>query len=268
MEVTMKPEREAPRRVRRLLSYQVGNMQQQGARDYQEDSFCFVNATDVTEIKANGLLALMADGMGGMEDGKAVSEATLAAMREEFAAMDRRGDLAAQLMEAVDRTNAMLYQRFGGRGGATLVACLIYEEKLYFACVGDSYLYLLREGGLARLNAEQNQCHQQYEALIRQGILDPRSADEADGAARLSEFMGSGEIGRLDATRRPLALRAGDQLLLCSDGVGDVLLAGELYQCMRDATPMQACARMDEWIRSRAMPQQDNYTALVIRCEY
>ena len=172
MELIRKPAG-PPRRVRRLLSYQVGNMQQQGARDYQEDSFCFVNATDVTEIKANGLLALMADGMGGLQDGKAVSETALQAMRAEFAAMDRRGDLAAQLMEAVHRTNALLYSQFGGNGGTTLVACLLFEENLYFASVGDSYLYLLRGGGLSRLNAEQNQCHQQYAALLRQGILDP-----------------------------------------------------------------------------------------------
>lgn len=267
MELIRKPAG-PPRRVRRLLSYQVGNMQQQGARDYQEDSFCFVNATDVTEIKANGLLALMADGMGGLQDGKAVSETALQAMRAEFAAMDRRGDLAAQLMEAVHRTNALLYSQFGGNGGTTLVACLLFAENLYFASVGDSYLYLLRGGGLSRLNAEQNQCHQQYAALLRQGILDPRSANEADGAARLSEFLGSDRIGDLDATRRPLALQAGDQLLLCSDGVGGVLTPQELYRCMKDAAPMEACARMDAWIRSRALAQQDNYTALIIRCEY
>ena len=85
-------------RPRRLLSYQVGNMQNQGGREYQEDSFCFVNATDVTEIKTQGLLALLADGMGGLEDGKAVSETALQLLREEFLAMDRGGNLAEQLI--------------------------------------------------------------------------------------------------------------------------------------------------------------------------
>lgn len=255
-------------RVRRLLSYQVGNMQRQGGREYQEDSFCFVNATDVTEIKANGMLALLADGMGGLQDGKTVSETTLQLMRAEFAAMDRQGDLGRQLMEAVDRTNEELFRRFAGQGGTTLVACLFFAEKLWFASVGDSYLYLARDGALTRLNAEQNQCHTQYADLIRQGSLDPRPAREADGAARLSEFMGSGRIGERDATRRPLALAAGDQLLLCSDGVGGVLSPEELLACLAAPTAMQACAGMERAIEAQARDHQDNYTALVIRCEY
>lgn len=255
-------------RPRRLLSYQVGNMQHRGAREYQEDSFCFVNATDVTEIKARGLLALLADGMGGLQDGKAVSETAVQLLREEFSAMDREGDLAQQLMAAVRRTDESLFRRFSGRGGTTLVACLIYREKLWFACVGDSYLYLQREGELTRLNAEQNQCHAQYAEQIAQGILDPRAANEADGAQRLSEFMGSGAIGELDASRRPLALQAGDQLLLCSDGVGGVLNPRELCGCLAKPTPMQACQAMEQEIVHRNLAHQDNFTAMVIRCGY
>lgn len=255
-------------RPRRLLSYQVGNMQNQGGREYQEDSFCFVNATDVTEIKTQGLLALLADGMGGLEDGKAVSETALQLLREEFLAMDRGGNLAEQLMTAVRRTDESLFYRFSGRGGTTLVACLIYREKLWFACVGDSYLYLQREGELTRLNAEQNQCHTQYAEQIVQGNLDPRAANEADGAQRLSEFMGSGQIGEMDASRRPLILRAGDQLLLCSDGVGGVLNQQELCDCLAKPTPMQACQEIEREIVCRNRAYQDNFTAMVIRCGY
>lgn len=255
-------------RPRRLLSYWVGNMQQQGGREYQEDSFCFINATDVTEIRQNGLLALLADGMGGMEDGKAVSEAALQCMREEFAAMDRSGDLGAQLMQAVRRTDERLFARFMGRGGTTLVACLFFGEKLWFACVGDSFLYLSREGALVRLNAEQNQQHLRYAEAIARGELDPSPANEMEDAARLSEFVGSGNIGEMDATRRPLALQEGDALILCSDGVGDVLPAEELGACLAVPDPMQVCAQIDTRIRARALPAQDNYTALVIRCGY
>lgn len=182
--------------------------------------------------------------------------------------MDRSGDLGAQLMQAVRRTDERLFARFMGRGGTTLVACLFFGEKLWFACVGDSFLYLSREGALVRLNAEQNQQHLRYAEAIARGELDPSPANEMEDAARLSEFMGSGNIGEMDATRRPLALQEGDALILCSDGVGDVLPAEELGACLAVPDPMQVCAQIDTRIRARALPAQDNYTALVIRCGY
>ena len=70
-----------------LLSYQVANLQQKGARPYQEDSFAFVNALDVTEIRENGLMAIVADGMGGMEAGKQVSEMAVSCMVSAFSQM-------------------------------------------------------------------------------------------------------------------------------------------------------------------------------------
>ena len=68
--------RKKPSPVReRLLSYQVANLQGRGTRERQEDSFAFANALDVTEILRRGLLAVVADGMGGLKDGREVSQA-------------------------------------------------------------------------------------------------------------------------------------------------------------------------------------------------
>ena len=71
--------RKKPAPVReRLLSYQVANLQGRGTRERQEDSFAFANALDVTEILRRGLLAVVADGMGGLKDGREVSQACVA----------------------------------------------------------------------------------------------------------------------------------------------------------------------------------------------
>lgn len=257
-----------PLPVERLLSYQVANLQGMGTRSGQEDSFAFVNAMDVTEMKNKGLLAMMADGMGGMEDGKRISETAIAFLLEAFRGMDRRRNLGSQLKESVYQADEMLYGRFGGRGGTTLVACIFFQEALYFASVGDSYLYLKRGNGLYRMNREQTYRQELYLRAIEEGRLCPEQADSDPDAARLSEFVGSGCLRDVDALCRPWILQNGDRILLCSDGVGGVLTDQELLECLEERTPGDACEQMEQMIQAKGRMHQDNYTALVIACQY
>ena len=250
-----------------LLSYQVANLQQKGARPYQEDSFAFVNALDVTEIRENGLMAIVADGMGGMEAGKQVSEMAVSCMVSAFSQMQRTGDLALQLRNAVIAADDALVQRFKGIGGTTLISCIIYDEKLYFASVGDSYLYLARGGNLYRLNREQNYRHQLYAEAISAGSIDPTEADQDPDGHRLSAFLGMGGLSDLDYLRQPLPLRDGDILLLCSDGVGGVVTESQIIQNLSNNSAAEMCLNLDESVRRASRVHQDNYTALVIRCE-
>ena len=238
-----------------------------GARPYQEDSFAFVNALDVTEIRENGLMAIVADGMGGMEAGKQVSEMAVSCMVSAFSQMQRTGDLALQLRNAVIAADDALVQRFKGIGGTTLISCIIYDEKLYFASVGDSYLYLMRGGSLYRLNREQNYRHQLYTEAISAGSIDPTEADQDPDGHRLSAFLGMGGLSDLDYLRQPLPLRDGDILLLCSDGVGGVVTESQIIQNLSNNSAAEMCLNLDESVRRAARVHQDNYTALVIRCE-
>ena len=250
-----------------LLLSQVAILQQKGARPYQEDAFAFVNALDVTEIRENGLMAIVADGMGGMEAGKQVSEMAVSCMVSAFSQMQRTGDLALQLRNAVIAADDALVQRFKGIGGTTLISCIIYDEKLYFASVGDSYLYLMRGGSLYRLNREQNYRHQLYAEAISAGSIDPTKADQDPDGHRLSAFLGMGGLSDLDYLRRPLPLRDGDILLLCSDGVGGVVTESQIIQNLSGSSAAEMCLHLDESVRRAARVHQDNYTALVIRCE-
>lgn len=257
-----------PAPVPRLLTYRVANLQGRGTRERQEDSFGFANAMDVTEIRRRGMLAVVADGMGGMEDGKRVSEAAVASLLAGFNEMDRREDLAAQLGRCVQETAGRLYEEFQGAGGTTLVACLFFREALYWACVGDSYLCLKRGGRLYRVNKEHNYRTQLYLEAVQAGRLDPTEANADPDGHRLSQFLGKDEVEELDLSLRPLPLQSGDTLLLCSDGVGGVLDENALLECLAAEDPAQACARMDERIRALNRRSQDNYTALVVSCGY
>ncbi len=262
-----RPERPVPSPPR-LLSYQVGNLQGLGTRERQEDSFAFANAMDVTEIRRRGLLAVVADGMGGMEDGKRVSEGAVAELLAWFNSMDREGSLPRQLHRCVLETSDRLYNNFRGAGGTTLVACLFFREALYWACVGDSFLYLKRGRGLYRLNQEHNYRTQLYRETVRAGRLDPAEANADPDGHRLSQFLGKERVEEVDLSLRPLLLQNGDKLLLCSDGVGGVLDQAAILACLETEDPARACTMLDGHIQAMGRRHQDNYTALVIMCGY
>lgn len=252
----------------RFLSYQMANLQGVGTRQRQEDSFAFVNAMDVIEIKNNGLLALMADGMGGMQDGKLVSEAAIETLTGDFRRMDRRQNMGIQLKNSIYHANAALYQRFQGSGGTTMVACIFFQERLYFASVGDSFLYLKRGDGIYRLNREQTCRQEAYLDLLHSGSLDTTEADADEDGSRLSQFLGRDELEEIDALCRPWRIMEGDILLLCSDGVGGVLTEQTLLECLKEQTPEYSCRRIEREIQALNRAHQDNYTALVVACKY
>lgn len=253
---------------KRLLSYQLANLQGVGARARQEDSFTIANAFDVTEIKENGLLFVVCDGMGGMKDGKVASETAIASIRSSFTEMDRNGDIAGQLKESVYKAADAVEDRLGGDGGSTIVAGIIFHEKLYYASVGDSYFYLKRGGSLYRLNREHNLCNQLYLESIRAGSMDPREGEESPEAVALTQFLGMTGLDDVDCSVRPLPLYDGDVLLACSDGVGGVLDENEVLASLSFDNAQQMCVCMEQGIIAHARRNQDNYTALVVKCMY
>ena len=252
----------------RLLSYRVANLQGIGTRQNQEDAFAFVNAVDVTEMKRKGLLALVADGMGGMEGGKRASETVIAAMKDAFGGLDRQGNLAEALKESVISAGQKVFELLNGRGGSTLVACLIYEEQLYYASVGDSYLYLLRDGELLRMNRPHNVRQDLWLESIHCDSMDPEPACANKEADALTQFLGMEDIEDVDYLHRPLTLREGDLFLLCSDGVAGVLTEAEISACLQGDTPDQMCSKLEQAVLAQNRKYQDNYTALIIRCGY
>lgn len=245
------------------LSYEVGNLQFKGSRDRQEDSFAFVNALDVTEIIKNGMLAIVADGMGGMNDGKRVSETAVSGFVNAFQSLDRQNDISSQLYDMVHQTNKLIYEQFGGDGGTTVVLVMIYQSEAYWVSVGDSSIYLKRDGGLYKLNRDHTYLNQLYlEELSGEEISRDRAENNED-KARLSEFMGKETIHEVDYNIRPLKLRVGDVLLLCSDGISSFITDGEIAAAL-EFSPTQACAHLEHYVRQQAHPKQDNYTGLII----
>lgn len=254
--------------IKRLLTYQVANLQGIGSRERQEDSFSTVNAFDVTEIKEKGLLFVVCDGMGGMRDGKVASETAIASIRSSFMQMDRNADIAEQLERSVYKASDEVEQALEGEGGSTIIVGIIYNEKLYYASVGDSYLYLKRGNQLYRLNKEHNVCNQLYLESVRSGTMNPKEGEESIEAVALTQFLGMKGMNDVDCSVRPFPVKSGDVFLACSDGVGGVLDETEILQSLSLNSPQAMCQQMEQGILAHAKINQDNYTALIVKCLY
>ncbi len=256
-----------PEKAPPALGYRTASVQGIGSREDQEDAFLFVNDRDVVRSRQEGLFAVVADGMGGMASGQEASAIAIASLADSFSFFDRNEALAPQLRQALCEASGKVFQRLNGLGGSTAIVCHIFREQLWFACVGDSSLYLLRDQQLNRLNQEHTVCTQRYEEALLSGSTDPSSGRNDPQSHAVTSFLGREELNQIDCLLRPLPLQAGDVLLLCSDGVSGTLSEETLLACLQQETPEYSCIAMEEEIKTRNKPGQDNYTALVIRCE-
>ncbi|MCI8916102.1 MAG: serine/threonine-protein phosphatase [Oscillospiraceae bacterium] len=246
--------------------YRVANLQGLGARTGQEDSFTVAGAFDAAMVQEKGLFFAVCDGMGGMKDGRLASETAIQSLRQSFQAMDRSQDLAPQLKQSVYQASAQVEARVWGEGGSTVVMGILYQDRLYYASVGDSFLYLLREGNLLRLNAEQNLLHQKYLESVQEGSMDPLPLQDLPNGAALTGFLGMPGLDEVDCSVLPLPIDGGDVLLACSDGVGGVLSPEEIAEALQMPTAEEMCASLEARIVSYNRLHQDNYTAIVIKC--
>lgn len=244
--VTEKPET--------LPVIEIANLQGLGKRTEQQDAF---GASLLGKYEENGLLAVLCDGMGGMAAGGMIAGQIVNAMLEMFPWED-----VDVIPDSINELSAQVYQGFRGHGGTTLVAAHITDGKLLFWCVGDSDLFLLREGKLYALNQRQEY---KNDLLLRSlsGAFPVSDAYADPQANALSEYIGKKRI-MCDYLRKPFELMAEDTLLLCSDGVSDTLTLTQIKEAMI-LKPQDGCGKIEQDILAADIPDQDNYTAIVIR---
>ena len=144
------------------LAIRVANLQGIGEREEQEDSFAVLNATALAELSSQGLFALVADGMGGMEGGRQASEWAADFFVQLFRERDPKRSVPEWFYQSVHVVSDSVYRQFGGRSGTTLVAVHLLEDRLHWLSVGDSAIYLARDGGVFQLNREHTCLNQLY----------------------------------------------------------------------------------------------------------
>lgn len=248
------------------LVFMIADLQGIGRRENQEDTYAYMNTLDRDASGVNSLLAVVADGMGGLKGGKQASETAAKTIVQYYGGFDFADDISVQLEEAVFHANDQVINALKGAGGSTVVTVLICDDKLYFCSVGDSYLFLLRDRTLIRMNRSHNVACRTILDGVYVGKFDPQAGTKDSQKDALTHFLGQDGLDETDCLRRPFKLIAGDVILLCSDGVGGALTYPCIEKCLSHGFPKDMCAALEASVKAQNLLHQDNYTALVIQC--
>lgn len=247
-----------------------GNASHIGQRREQQDAFALSDFADAEFVAHGGYLAIVADGIGGLCNGKQAAECAVAGFMATYLAKPPQQSIDQTLELALEAANqAVLAQALDDdvteQMGTTLVAAVVHSGLLYWRAVGDSHLYLCRDGRLSQLNAEHNLARH-LQAQVDQGLLSQTAADHHTERYALDSFIGMRDLLDIERNRQPLPLQPGDLLLLCSDGIDGSLSADEIIDCL-NAQPMLAAQQLCQAVLSKQKPAQDNLTAVVLACD-
>jgi protein phosphatase len=206
-------------------------------------------------------LFVVADGMGGHQGGALASDVAVSCLRE-FA--DSREDLTpGEVARAVERANHVIYQlnlelSASPYMGTTLTAGLIFRGFLYLAHVGDSRVYLFRQGKLELLTRD----HSVVGELVRQGQLTPGEALNHPQRSLLIKALGVEADVEIDLSQVPLM--EGDLLLFCSDGLSNTVPEEEIGLLLAEGHSLEDTAN-HLVARSYQSGAQDNITLIMVR---
>lgn len=144
--------------------------------------------------------------------------------------------------------------------GSTVTAALVIEEQAFVANVGDSRTYLYRGGALQRLTRD----HSLVERLVEAGQIQPEDVYDHPSRNLVYRSLGAGHA-EVDVDIFVVTLQAGDALLLCSDGLWEMVHDPEMTSILSEVEDPTAAA--DVLIeRANQNGGEDNITAVLVRC--
>jgi len=236
-----------------------------GSRQRQEDAFAF---SSEEAYHTKGLMAVLADGMGGMMDGDKFSAIATREMIGHFETAPLEESMCQSLLNcyAAAQKQAIAEQSpDDDEGGSTVTAVLIRETLCSFLSVGDSRIYLLRNKGLVQLNREQI-LGTMLDERAALGIISREEAELNIKRAALINHLGREGLVGCDYCSEPFQLVMGDRLVLMSDGVFGTLSDDELAELLQLPIEDASQAVIDA-VLAKQKPRQDNCSILMIGME-
>lgn len=200
-------------------------------REANEDSFTMAELSKAQRWQGGaaaewsstdaGVLLVVSDGMGGAKAGEVASalsvDAVLGGMVRAVRDKPADGETLRRVIEMASEKVHEAGKRPDRRGmGATLTAALVVGYTAYVAQIGDSRMYLLRGGRIGQVTHDQSY----VQMLVDAGVMTPEEAESSPRKNIILQVMGQQTV-RVALGR--VSLRSGDRLLLCSDGLTNVV---------------------------------------------
>jgi protein phosphatase len=240
-----------------------------------EDSY-FLGSFRLERDHRPAMLAIVADGIGGHHGGEVASQLAIdvvVGMLTAFTGREPVSHLRAAITQASRQVLRMAQDNPALEGmGSTITVAWVLGDRLYGASVGDSRMYLLDHRGLHQLTID----HTWVQEALDHDVISPEEALDHPHAHILRRYIGGllevepdlrlrlapEEEDAQSLANQGLRLRPGWQLLLCSDGLTDLVRASEIESALRSEAPDQAVQSLIELARKRG--GHDNITVLVL----
>ena len=247
-----------------------GCSQNIGARSSQQDAFGFSDIDDRRFANHAGMLAVVADGMGGMANGGEASHLAVKVFLSSYMSKPAAESIPNALTQALADANNAVYQFAKSAGqventGTTLVAAVVHGQNLYWISVGDSRLYLCRRGRLTQVNEDHLYAHELDREAAAGKITQSEALNHPERGA-LTSHLGQPKPEEIDCNVKPFPLEAGDRLMLCSDGLYAALNDQEMARAL-GAKSQDAADSLVNQILNKKRPGQDNFTVAILSCE-
>jgi len=216
------------------------------------------------EIGDRGVLLAVSDGMGGAQAGDVASALALHSLRRGMSAGHASG-VEAALQASVEKANHRVWDAAAASSerkgmGATLTAVLIHDNRAYIAEVGDSRAYVLRGDRFVQLTHDQSY----LQFLLDAGALTREQAETFQYKNVILQAIGSKPSVVVALNR--FALRRGDRILLCSDGLSGKIRDDEMKSIASSISTLDAaCAELIDLANTRG--GEDNITVVLADVE-
>lgn len=220
----------------------------------------------IEQLDRNTMLCVVCDGMGGAKSGNVASTLAVDVFVEEVRSCWVSGMTTEEteqiLRGAVKLANFAVYDQaqqldeFSGMG-TTLVAALIQGRSVTIVNVGDSRAYVVNRNGIRKITTD----HSLVEMMVQRGELTPERARTYPGKNYITRAIGTETLVECDFYN--LDTERGDSLLLCSDGLSNMMDDQEmLFEVVHGVNKQQCCQRLLDIAKNRGAP--DNVTCVMI----
>jgi PPM family protein phosphatase len=244
-----------------------------GARDYQEDALEYYIPED-----RHSAVVVLADGLGGHAAGHVassiVSDKVMQALKPSASdSKDLQKNLRKKLKMAADTANDHVRMHMEANPetegmGSTLLATVIISDYLYWISIGDSPLYLFRNGALKQLNQDHSMAPK-LDALVRKGSLTKEAALNHPMRNSLLSVVVGDSFKQVDCPRKAFKLAKEDLLIAASDGLqflSDEEIEQTLEQVNNKSSEKIVSALMKAVLHKKS-PYQDNIAICVLRAD-
>jgi PPM family protein phosphatase len=239
-----------------IIRTDLGNI-----RTNNEDAGLFFRIADAGITHEKGCILMVADGMGGHAAGEVASKMATEIISKEYF-KNGNGSIEKNLAKVFTLANKNILEAANADSskkgmGTTCTALIVANKQVYYAHVGDSRAYVIKNNNIARITTD----HTYVQELIKAGTITAAEAEKHPQRNILTNAMGTKPQIRIDTGKCEFSFEENDRLMLCSDGLYDYLDDAEIAAIVNNKPVSEAAQQLIDEAKKRG--GHDNITVVL-----